>query len=181
MERLTVIPIWKKKGLRTLGLNRKIWTNFKRNFKQKSRGWPYISNIKNGSMNKMKQEKSSPTWRKLYATHIFAKFLDFGQKYYQSSTLSCRATAKFGFLDSAQRKIGCLNLTKLERNLKPAERKPDKHNCKAMLPLFASSIQIYKPDNPPKFFCKLYRFRSKYIKRDLPFKLFYPLSCFALT
>ena len=129
MERLTVIPIWKKKGLRTLGLNRKIWTNFKRNFKQKSRGWPYISNIKNGSMNKMKQEKSSPTWRKLYATHIFAKFLDFGQKYYQSSTLSCRATAKFGFLDSAQRKIGCLNLTKLERNLKPAGRRPEKNKA----------------------------------------------------
>ena len=29
---------------------------------------------------RMKQEKSSQTLRRLYETHIFAKFLDFGQK-----------------------------------------------------------------------------------------------------
>ena len=29
---------------------------------------------------RMKQEKISPTWRRSYATHIFAKFLDFGPK-----------------------------------------------------------------------------------------------------
>ena len=64
--------------------------------------------------------KISPTWRRLYETHIFAKFLDFGQKILPLIYLKLSCHSKLGFLDSAQRKIGCLNLTKRERNLKPA-------------------------------------------------------------
>ena len=77
--------------------------------------------------------------------------------------------------DSAQRKIGCLNLTKLERNLKPAESKPDKRNCKAMLPFFESPIQIYNQDNFFFFFVKFIGFAQNILKE------MDPLSCSALT
>ena len=71
---------------------------------------------------KDEREKISPTWRRLYETHIFAKFLDFGQNILPVIYVKLSCHSKIGSLDSAQRKIGGLNFTKRERNLKPAGR-----------------------------------------------------------